>query len=211
MDRPKAGIRQRVFAWALARFNRRYEEFAAKFKQRLLSGLAGTVVEIGPGTGANLRFFAPERVKWIGVDPNPFMERYLRAEAARTGMRIEFHLGIAERLPVPDASVDAVVSTLVLCSTASQEGALQEILRVLKPGGRLIFVEHVAAPRGTRLRILQDLLTPIWKRLGDGCEPNRETWARLERAGFADVSYERMTAPTFLVSPQIAGEARKAG
>ncbi|HTO99297.1 MAG TPA: class I SAM-dependent methyltransferase, partial [Myxococcales bacterium] len=146
-----------------------------------------------------------------GVDPNPFMEGYLRAEAARLGIPIQFHLGTAESLPLPDGSVDAVISTLALCSTASQEQALQEALRVLKKGGRLLFLEHVAAPRGTRLRTLQDLVTPFWRRLGDGCRPNRETWVALERAGFASLTYQRFTAPTFLISPEIVGQAAKAG
>ena len=210
MDQPRAGLSQRIFAWALARFNGRYEQFASKYKEQLFSDIAGTVVEIGPGTGANLRFLKPDKVKWIGVDPNPFMGRYLRDEAARLGMPIEFHLGTAENLPLPDGSVDVVISTLALCSTASQEHALREVLRVLKPRGRLLFIEHVAAPRGTRLRTLQNVLTPFWKRLGDGCHPNRETWVELERAGFASLRYQQITAPTFLVSPGIVGEAIKA-
>jgi ubiquinone/menaquinone biosynthesis C-methylase UbiE len=211
MDRPQAGIRQRIFAWALARFNGKYEASVAESKQRLFAGLAGTVIEIGPGTGANLKFLDPRKVSWAGVDPNSFMEAYLRQEGARLGIALDLRLGMAEHLPFPDATADAVISTLVLCSTADQEQALREILRVLKPGGRLIFIEHVAAPRGSRLRTLQDLVTPVWKQLGDGCHPNRETWERLERAGFAKLSYERKTIPAFLISPHILGEATKAG
>lgn len=198
-----------MFAWALARFNGAYEKSVAQQKQRLFSNLAGTVVEIGPGTGANLRFLTPGKLSWTGVDPNPFMEDYLRKEATRLGIPIEFRLGTAEHLPFADASVDVVISTLVLCSTADQEQALKEILRVLKPAGRLIFIEHVAAPRGTRLRTLQNLITPFWKQLGDGCHPNRETWVQLERAGFAKLSYERMNIPALLVTPHIVGEASK--
>ena len=209
MDRPQAGLRQRIFAWALARFNGAYEKSVAQHKQRLFSSLAGTVVEIGPGTGANLRFLTPGKVSWTGVDPNPFMEDYLRKEATRLGIPIDVRLGTAEHLPFADASVDVVISTLVLCSTANQEQALKEILRVLKPGGRLMFIEHVAAPRGTRLRTLQNLMTPFWKQLGDGCHPNRETWVQLERAGFARLSYERMNIPSLLVTPHIVGEASK--
>jgi len=78
MDRVKAGVRQRIFAWALARFNGGYEKSVVQHKQRLFSNLAGTVVEIGPGTGANLRFLTPGEVRWIGVEPNPFMQEYLR-------------------------------------------------------------------------------------------------------------------------------------
>jgi ubiquinone/menaquinone biosynthesis C-methylase UbiE len=210
MDTPKAGLRQRIFAWALARFNTRYERFAAKYKQQLFRDLTGTVLEIGPGTGANLRYLNPARVRWIGVEPNPFMQTYLHEEANRLAMPIEIRMSSGEALPVADASVDTVISTLVLCCVASQQSTLQEVLRVLKPGGKLLFIEHVAAPGGTWLRRIQNLLTPLWKRLGDGCHPNRETSVELERAGFENVDCERITAPTFIVSPQIVGIATKA-
>lgn len=210
MDAPKAGLRQRIFAWALARFNTRYERFASKYKQRLFRDVAGTVLEIGPGTGANLRYLNPSKVSWIGVEPNPFMRSYLHEEANRLGMPIEIRVSTGEALPVADESVDTVISTLVLCCVNSQQRALQEVLRVLKPGGKLLFIEHVAALGGTWLRRIQNLLTPLWKRLGDGCHPNRETGAELERAGFENVDCERITAPTFIVSPQIVGIATKA-
>jgi len=75
MDTPKAGLRQRLFAWALAHFNARYERFAAEYKLRLFAGLTGSVVEIGPGTGANLPYLNSDKVHWIGVEPNPYMQR----------------------------------------------------------------------------------------------------------------------------------------
>ena len=210
MDAPKAGLRQRIFAWALARFNTRYEGFASKYKQQLFRDLTGNVLEIGPGTGANLRYPDPAKVRWMGVEPNPFMQSYLHQQANRLGMPIEIRISTGESLPVADESVDAVISTLVLCCVNSQQRVLQEVLRVLKPGGRLLFIEHVAAPRSTWLRRVQDLLTPVWKRLGDGCHPNRETSVELERAGFHSVDYERIIAPTLIVSPQIVGIATKA-
>ncbi len=74
-----------------------------------------------------------------------------------------------------------------------------------------MFIEHVAAPRETRLRRIQNLVTPVWKRLGDGCHPNREIWVDLERAGFEKVAWEMITAPTPIVSPQILGVAVKTG
>lgn len=204
-------MRRRIFAWALAHFNTRYERFAEKYKQELFAGVAGTVLEIGAGTGANLRYLAPDRVHWIGVDPNPFMWRYLRKEAGRRDLPVMLLNGTADMLPVRDASVDVVISTLVLCCVPSQRRALREVLRVLKPGGRFLFIEHVAAPRGSRLRRRQDLVTPLWKRLGDGCHPNRDTAAEIEAAGFAQVACRSITAPVPIVSPQIIGEAAKAG
>jgi ubiquinone/menaquinone biosynthesis C-methylase UbiE len=210
MDRPEAGLRQRLFAWALARFNTRYEQFVSPYKERLLADVTGTVLEIGPGTGVNLRYLASGNVRWVGVEPNRFMEPYLQREAERLHMQVELRSGTADTLPEADNSVDAVISTLVLCCVQSQREALREALRVLKPNGRLVFIEHVAAPNGSRLRRRQDWMTPLWKRLGDGCHPNRDTLAALESAGFESVTYEKITAPLPIVSPQIAGVATKA-
>ncbi len=210
MDSPKAGLSQRVLAWALARFNTRYERFVSQYKRQLFAEVSGTVLEIGPGTGVNLRYLVPDRVRWVGVEPNPFMQRYLRQEANRLGMPIDVRIGTADALQVSDSSVDTVISTLVLCCVPSPQRCLQEVLRVLKADGRFIFIEHVAAPQGSRLRRIQDLVTPFWKRLGDGCHPNRETCVELEGARFGKITYERITAPVPIVSPQIIGVATKA-
>jgi SAM-dependent methyltransferase len=210
VETPKAGLRQRVFAWTLARSSSKYERFASPYKQRLFSDLSGTVLEIGPGTGANLRYLNPQGVRWIGIEPNPFMQPYLRAEADKLGMPITLQIATGEILPIADEDIDAVISTLVLCSVHDQQRTLQEVLRVLKPGGKLLFMEHVAAPAQSRMRRVQNLLTPLWKRLGDGCHPNRETWVELERAGFESVEYERISAPVPIVSPHIVGVATKA-
>lgn len=205
------GLRQRIFAWAMARFNHRYEQFVSPYKQRLFAGLAGTVVELGPGTGVNLRYLDGERVNWIGVDPNPFMRPYLLREAERLGRAADCRVGSAYALPMEDASVDAVICTLVLCSIGDQQRALREVLRVLRPGGRFVFIEHIAAPVGSRLRRVQRLAAPLWRPLVDGCNPNCETGAELERAGFAAVEYEEMVAPLPVVGLQIVGVATKRG
>lgn len=193
----------------MARFNQRYERFVAPYKQRLFAELRGRVVELGPGTGVTLRYLDREGVQWIGVDPNPFMRPYLLREAERLGMAVDCRVGSAYALPVEDESVDAVICTLVLCSIRDQQRALGEVLRVLKPGGRFVFIEHVAAPHGSRLRWVQRLVAPMWRPLLDGCHPCCETGAELERAGFATVEYEEMVAPLPVVSPQIVGVARK--
>lgn len=86
---------------------------------------------------------------------------YLEQKAAGLKFQLELRIGTAEQLPVADASVDAVVSTLVLCSVEDGAATLQEVLRVLKPGGRFYFIEHVAAPQQTRLRTAQDWLSPV--------------------------------------------------
>lgn len=205
--RPRA-LHQRIFAYFVAQSTRAYDARVAARKAELLGELTGDVLEIGPGGGPNLRFFTPA-VRWIGVEPNPYMHDYLRTEAERQGRPVELRSGSAEALPAADASLDAVVSTLVLCSVADQRRALAEIHRALKPGGKFVFVEHVAAPRGSSLRRWQDLLRPLWQMLGDGCRPNRETWRAIADAGFDQVHLEHFETHLPLVKPHIAGYAVK--
>jgi ubiquinone/menaquinone biosynthesis C-methylase UbiE len=181
----------------------------ADLKQSLLGHLQGRVLEIGPGAGLNLSYY-PKDIDWIGVDLNPFVETYCQEEAERLGLTsIDFHIASAERLEVEDGSVDAVVSTYVLCSIEHLEKTLQEILRVLKPGGRFVFIEHVAAPAGTCHRHLQDWINPLWQIIADGCHPNRETGVALDQAGFRQVEYQSFKLAIPVVSPHIAGVAIK--
>jgi len=153
---------QRLFAWEMAHLTAQYETAMREAcappdggrKAALFANLEGTVLEIGPGTGANLSYY-PQDIHWIGVEPNPFMHDYLREQAQTLGLTLDLRQGTAEDLGLADESVDAVVSTLVLCSVPEQARTLQEIRRVLRPGGRFLFVEHVAAPQGTWLRRVQ--------------------------------------------------------
>jgi ubiquinone/menaquinone biosynthesis C-methylase UbiE len=203
------GWYKRLFAWLMAHGTAKYEAQMADQKQALFADLHGNVLEIGPGTGPNLSYY-PSDIHWIGIEPNPFMHPYLRREAERLGLDIDLSRGTAERLDVEDNSIDAVVSTLVLCSVDSLAATLQEVLRVLKPGGRFFFLEHVAAPEGTGLRRVQHWVRPLWKTLADGCHPDRETWVALENAGFERVDYQHFRADVpAIVSPQIIGVATK--
>ena len=127
--------------------------------------------------------------------------------ASEHGLRLEVVPGVAEHLPLPDASADAVVSTLVLCWVASPSAVLAEVRRVLRPGGSFYFVEHVAAPEGTALRRLQRLLRGPWGLMADGCRPDRETVRAIEAAGFAEVRVERFEAPLGLIRPHAMGVA----
>ena len=203
-----AGFGKRVHAWCLAHCAARYERMVAERKRALFAGLRGDILEIGPGAGPNLGYY-PKDCRWIGVEPNPFMHRYLREAAARASLRVEIRTLAAEGLPANDQSVDVVVSTLVLCSVREPVTVLREINRVLKPGGRFVFLEHVAAPEGTRLRAVQRFIAPLWKRVADGCHPDRETGPEIERAGFATVHYDSFRLPLGPVSTQIAGFAVK--
>ncbi len=202
-----SGWYQRLFAWMMAHGNATYEATVADRKRSLFAELRGNVLEIGPGTGPNLSYY-PRDIHWMGIEPNPYMHSYLRQEADRLGMQsIDLLTGTAEHLEIEDNSIDAVVSTLVLCSVKNLPAVLEEIKRVLKPGGRFFFVEHVAAPQATRLRRLQNWIEPLWQILGDGCHPNRETWIALENAGFERVEYEHFRADVPILSPQIIGVA----
>lgn len=201
-------LHQRYFAWLMHHVARRYDLALAERKRELLADLRGTVVEIGPGTGANLRYF-DRSVRWIGVEPNPAMRARLEREANRQGRTVELHAGFGERLPLADASADAVVSTLVLCSVRDLPGTLREVRRVLRPGGAFVFLEHVAAPRGTALRLAQGAVAPLWARVNDGCRLDREVEAALGTAGFTLRRVEpfRGPLPIPVVRPHVMGVA----
>lgn len=200
--------RQRLFAWLLSHAAPAHDRAVATWKERLFSGLSGTILEIGPGTGVNLSYY-PEGIDWIGIDPNPFMHAYLRSEAQRLGVKADLRQAAAEQIPLPDNSSDAVVSTLVLCSVRDPQTALNEICRVLKPGGRLLFIEHVAAPQGTWRRRLQSGIRPVWRALADGCCPDRETIQAIRDAGFDQLDYVEFELPMLMFSPHVAGQAQK--
>lgn len=204
----KKGLRARLFAALLPALSRGHVSLSEPWRKKLLGSLAGKVLEIGPGTGVNLAYL-PDGVHWVGLEANPYLHPHLQRALGLRGLSGEILLGRAEAIPLPEESVEAVVATLVLCSVADPRRALAEILRVLKPGGCLIFLEHVAAPQGSCLRRAQDLLSPPWAFLGDGCHPNRETLALVREAGFARVEAEAFTLPLPLVAPHVAGVACK--
>jgi ubiquinone/menaquinone biosynthesis C-methylase UbiE len=190
----------------LSHSSAKYDRAVAPHKLPLLCSLAGDVLEIGPGAGANLPHFPPD-IRWVGVEPNPYLHGYLRKEAVSLGRVIDLRHGRAESLEFPDCSFDAAVSTLVLCSIADQARALAEIKRVLRPGGKFVFIEHVAAPQGSRTRRRQEWIRPLWKAIGDGCQPDRETWRAIAAAGFQHVEIEHFRVPFPIVGPHIAGVA----
>jgi len=203
--------RQRFFTWLMTRLAARYDEQLGSQKRALLGGLEGTVLEIGPGTGPSLSFLPPE-VRWIGIEPNGAMRRELKREAERLGRTIELSHGFAHDTGLADRSVDAVISSLVLCSVRNVEATLAELHRVLRPGGQLIFLEHVAAPAGTWLRRAQGVCSPAWRSFFDNCHPDRETAEAITAAGFVDIEVDRFAGPVpiFLVRPHVMGVARRA-
>lgn len=198
---------KRFFAWSMATGDAAQERIYSVIKRELFAGVRGTVLELGPGTGINLPFM-PAGIEWIGAEPNPHMHAYIQKKAGDRGLAIRLTTDAAAALSLPDASVDTVISTLVLCSVPDQAAALREIRRVLKPGGQFLFIEHVAATAG-RLRRAQRFIKPFWRVIGDGCCPDRDTGDRIREAGFAEVTIERFNArmPIAIVRPHVRGVA----
>jgi SAM-dependent methyltransferase len=171
-----------LFAASYERLVRRLEERLLGSLRRWVIGEArGRVLEVGAGTGLSFTFYGPG-VELVATEPDPHMPWRARRRAAALGLAVDFRDAPAEALPFPDASFDAVVCTLVLCTVADPARALSRVRRVLKPEGRLRFVEHVRG-RGSQARA-QDLVTPFWRRVGAGCHPNCPTVEAMRAAGF---------------------------
>ena len=195
-------------------FTRASEEACLRsWRAALLKDLAGQVLEIGAGTGANLPHFPQAVTRLVLSEPDPHMRRKLQERCIALGLpRAEVSEASIAALPMTDASLDAVVCSLVLCSVPDQKAALAEIARVLRPGGRLVFMEHVAADgRPGRLK-WQGRIEPVWKRLMGNCHLTRRTEAAILAAGFEIETIERESIRKALpiVRPSIRGVARKA-
>lgn len=177
-------------------------------KSRLFADLPGAIVEIGAGVGANFPYFKTG-THVIAVEPNPHMHRGLRRKAKRSGLPLSILSSGAEAIDLSDNTVDAVVSTLVLCTVDDPARVLSEIRRILRPGGRFIFIEHVAAPSRSWRRHLQNAVHGPWRYLFEGCNTNRDTHATLCAAGFQEIEIEEyvMKSPFLPVNTQIAGVA----
>jgi ubiquinone/menaquinone biosynthesis C-methylase UbiE len=141
------------------------------------------VLEIGIGSGLNLRSYPAAVEQIIGLDPSPRLLALAQDAALRIPIPVELIQASAEAIPLSDRSVDTILTTWTLCSIADIRQALAEMRRVLRPGGRLLFVEHGRAPQPA-VQWWQDRLTPLWKRLGGGCHLNRDMSDLIAGAGF---------------------------
>ncbi|MCP2369615.1 SAM-dependent methyltransferase [Agromyces terreus] len=169
-------------------------------ERELIGRVRGRVLEIGAGDGENFGAFHPD-VVWTGLEPDAGRRAEL-ATRAREWRHASTPLGAtAEHIPLPDAAVDAVVGTYVLCSVRNVAVVLAELRRVLVPGGRVVFVDHVAAPRGTFKRAVQNVATPLSAKLDHGCHWNRDPQPLLEAAGFAGVDVRRLRVRSFPLGP----------
>ena len=211
-NKPRPSFRKRMFARWYDQAMAKYEKYIAERKRELFASLSGSLMEIGPGTGANLDY-VPEGSRWIGIEPNQYMHDQLREKAGKHNIEADFAVASGEGIAVDDATIDCVVCTLVLCSVTDPAQVLSEVKRVLKPGGRFYFIEHVAAPKKTWLRFSQGVMRPVSRFCADGCCPDRETGLTIKNSGFGSVELEgfrvdRKIMPR-VVSPHIAGIATK--
>jgi SAM-dependent methyltransferase len=209
--------RRPLFARCLARSAAIAERKGADvLRRRLVDGLAGRVVEIGAGSGIQFRHYPATVGEVVAIEPEPTL-RAMATEAAREApVPVRVLDGLADALPLDDASVDAAVCAGVLCSVDDPAAALRELARVIRPGGELRFYEHVASPR-PRAAALQRALdaSGLWGRAMGGCHAARRTDAAIATAGFAIERLERFSfRPTVLdipVAPKAFGSARRTG
>lgn len=152
-------------------------------RRRVGEAASGRVLEIAAGTGAMFEYYTGRVTGVVATDPDPHMLERATDKARRAPVPVELQRADAQELPFDDGSFDTVVVALALCTVPDQERALAEVRRVLEPGGRLVFLEHVRSGRSPAARI-QHAVTPLWKRMAAGCHLDRDTVPAIEAAGF---------------------------
>ena len=177
-------------------------------KAKVFADLPRSVVELGSGVGANLRYL-PTGAHLTAIEPNPYMHARLRRAARRAGVDLELRSVVGERIDLPDASVEAVISSLVLCTVNDPAAVLAEIRRILRPGGRFSFAEHVAAHPHTLTRWSQRILRRPWAWVFEGCSCERDLASLIAAAGFTSVDIDsyRIHSPFVPFNTHIAGTA----
>ncbi|WP_051191829.1 class I SAM-dependent methyltransferase [Microbacterium luticocti] len=178
-------------------------------ERELIGRARGRVLEIGAGRGENFGALPPE-VRWQGLEPDAERRAELAQRAREWGHEAEPMDAVAERVPLGEASVDTVIGTYVLCTVADVAAAAREMRRVLVPGGRVLLVEHVRAPRGRVLPLVQRLATPFTVRWCGGCHQDRDPLPALRAAGFAEVEvrHVRVRDRPLLPTPTLLYEGR---
>ncbi len=180
-----------------------------EMRREVLGGARGRVLEVGAGTGLNVELYPEGGIESLTLsEPDPLMVRQLREKLVESEREAELIQAPAEDLPFADGSFDTVTLTLVLCTVPDQPAALKEIQRVLKPGGRLLFLEHVRSDDPDLAR-WQDRLERPWRFLGDGCHCNRDTVAALSASRFkiGELEHDRLPKAPPIVRPLVRGSA----
>jgi ubiquinone/menaquinone biosynthesis C-methylase UbiE len=176
-----------------------------------LAGARGRLLIVGLGPGHDLAHLPTGVTEVVAIEPEPTMRAVAVRRIARAPVPTWLVAGVAEALPLPDASVDAALVALVLCSVLDPAAAAAELRRVLRPGGTLHVLEHVHASPGSRLRTWQDRLDPQWSRMAAGCHVTRDTRQVLADAGFDTTALRditvRLSPPP--VMPHLVGTARQ--
>lgn len=202
-----------ITAFFYDRFMAKAEEACLKeWRHGLLKQVSGEVLEVGAGTGANIKFYSDKLTKLVLTEPDKHMLKLLKEQVIRHHLKnVGVIGGTAEQIESADESFDYVVSTLVCCSVTDLDACLREIRRVLKPGGSLVFLEHVAAADSTSRRQWQNRINPIWKTFMGNCHLNRETEQAIVTEGFEIIQIEResMCKAPPIVRPTIRGIAKK--
>lgn len=220
VDMASCGLGTRVYGAGWGRvFARGYDtvlgpaerDGLARRRRELLSSAHGDTVELGAGTGANLDFYPSAVTRLVLIEPDRHMARRLRRKLDASGVSGEIVLASAEKVPFPDASFDIVVFTMVLCTVTDPAAMLGEAARLLRPGGKVLFFEHVRSD-SPRLARWQDLLAVPWRWFGNGCRCNQRTERLLESSPLRVEWLQRETISKVmpLVRPLIVGAARPA-
>lgn len=205
--RRRKAIRHPIVAAIYDRLCEAADRRGLRERRRRVAGMAsGEVLEIGGGTGRNLAHYPAAVSRLTVLEPDLHMYRRTLPKLRQAPVPVRLIEGVAEALPFRAGSFDTVVTTLVFCTVADPARAAREIARVLKPGGRFLFLEHVRAATPGRAR-LQDLLTPLQRRLAAGCHPNRDTVGTLCEAGFRFVELEPFEFGPPWVKPHVLGSA----
>jgi len=195
MDNP---LRGRFNAWFFSALDRYMHWKYAGIKSALLKNAPAVVVELGPGSGANLRYLA-RGTKLIAIEPNRHMHSRLKQRASQLGIDLDLRGLAGEQLDLAAQSVDFVFSSLVLCTVEQPRQVIAEVRRVLRPGGRFACIEHVQAPVGSSIRRLQYAIRAPWKWVFEGCDLCRDIGEILRTSGFSQVDVNPIEVPTVFI------------
>ena len=202
-------ISQKLFANSYDLLNTLVEWRISSYRRSTAGQASGRVLDIGFGTGSNLKYY-PDSVNITALEPNPYMFKKIRDRSSKAYKDINVFQGYGENMPFKDEIFDTVVVTLVLCMVSDVEKVVSEITRVLKPGGRFYFYEHVSS-KSYLGKHFQSFLNPFWSFITTGCNLTRDTEKIIKEAGFAQVKSRKFTIRfgTPISLPNIVGVATK--